>query len=170
MLDVLVIGGGISGGSAAIYTAQGGLRTAVIDSGKSQVKQVSQLYNYPGIIEISGTALMDTIKHQAIASGAEWTEGVVESVTQIDRVFSILLADGKELAAKHLIIATNLQTTLLEGLGFELAVNEKVPSGKLKKYWELSLTVQPLSQTFISPACLPVFQANLSSLRVMARQ
>jgi thioredoxin reductase (NADPH) len=38
MLDVLVIGGGISGCSAAIYTAQGSLRTAVIDSGKSQIK------------------------------------------------------------------------------------------------------------------------------------
>jgi thioredoxin reductase (NADPH) len=164
MLDVLVIGGGISGGSAAIYTAQGGLRTAVIDSGKSQIKQVSQLYNYPGIKEISGTALMDTIKDQAIASGAEWTEGVVEAVTQIDNVFSILLAGGKELVAKHLIIATNLQTTLLENLGFELAVNEKVPSGKIKKV----LGIEPDGTTNVPNLYITSLLAGLSSQSVIA--
>jgi thioredoxin reductase (NADPH) len=164
MLDVLVIGGGISGCSAAIYTAQGSLRTAVIDSGKSQIKQVSQLYNYPGIKEISGPALMAAIKDQAIASGAEWTEGVVEAITQIDNVFSVLLADGKELVAKHLVIATNLQTRLLENLGFELAVNEKVPSGKIKKV----LGIEPDGTTNLPNLYITSLLAGLSSQSIIA--
>jgi thioredoxin reductase (NADPH) len=113
---------------------------------------------------------MAAIKDQAIASGAEWTEGVVEAITQIDNVFSVLLADGKELVAKHLVIATNLQTRLLENLGFELAVNEKVPSGKIKKV----LGIEPdgttnLPNLYIT-SLLADFQANLSSLPDMAHQ
>lgn len=133
MLDVLVIGGGISGGSAALYTAQGGLKTGVIDSGKSQIKQVTKIFNYPGIKEISGVELLENIKDQAIAAGTEWNEGIVETVKKKDHGFSVILTDGNEFDTKHLIIATNLQTSLLESLGFELAVNEKVPSGKIKK-------------------------------------
>lgn len=133
MLDVLVIGGGISGGSAAIYTSQGGLETAVIDSGKSQIKQVSKLFNYPGIKEITGSELLENIKDQAMASGTDWYEGAVETVVRNENGYSIKLSDGQELAAKYLVIATNLHTSLLESLGFELAVNEKVPSGKIKK-------------------------------------
>ncbi|MEW8971942.1 MAG: FAD-dependent oxidoreductase [Mesobacillus sp.] len=133
MLDVLVVGGGISGGSAAIYTSQGGLKTAVVDSRKSQIKQVSKLINYPGVKEITGSDLLENIKEQAIASGADWYEGAVESVDQNDEGYSVILTDGKTLTAKYVVIATNLQTSLLEKLGFELAVNEKVPSGKIKK-------------------------------------
>ena len=133
MLDVLVIGGGISGGSAAIYTSQGGLKTAVIDSGKSQIKQVSKLFNYPGVKEIAGSELLENIKDQALASGTEWYEGAVESVERVEEGYSVIMNDGKELTSKYLVIATNLQTSLLEKLGFELAVNEKVPSGKIKK-------------------------------------
>ena len=138
MLDVLVIGGGISGGSAAIYTSQGGLKTAVIDSGKSQIKQVSKLYNYPGVKAITGSELLENIKEQALVSGAEWYEGTVESIDQNEEGYSVILADGKELAAKYVVIATNVQTSLLEKLGFELAVNEKVPSGKIKKVVEMN--------------------------------
>jgi thioredoxin reductase (NADPH) len=109
------------------------LKTAVIDSGKSQIKQVSKLFNYPGIKEITGSELLENIKDQAIDAGTEWVEGVVESVQENDNGYSVILNDGKELLTKYLVIATNLQTSLLENLGFELAVNEKVPSGKIKK-------------------------------------
>lgn len=164
MLDVLVIGGGISGGSAAIYTAQGGLKTAVIDSGKSQIKQVSKLFNYPGIKEITGSELLETIKDQAIAAGAEWIEGAVETVKKNDDVYSVILTDGKEIVSKHLVIATNLQTSLLESLGFELAVNEKVPSGKIKKV----LGIDPDGTTKLANLYITSLLAGLSSQTIIA--
>ncbi|MBT2677921.1 FAD-dependent oxidoreductase [Bacillus sp. ISL-35] len=133
MFDVLVVGGGISGGSAAIYTAQGGLKTAVIDSGKSQIKQVSKVFNYPGIKEVSGPELLENIKDQAVAAGSEWFDGTVQVVEKKESVYEVSMADGRKLETKYLVIATNLQTSILESLGFEMAVNEKVPSGKIKK-------------------------------------
>ncbi|MBS8264480.1 FAD-binding protein [Mesobacillus boroniphilus] len=164
MLDVLVIGGGISGGSAAIYTSQGGLKTAVIDSGKSQIKQVSKLFNYPGMKEITGLELLENIKDQALAAGTEWIEGAVETVQRNDNGYSVNLTDGKELASKYLVIATNLQTSLLEGLGFKLAVNEKVPSGKIKKV----LGIDPDGTTKLPNLYITSLLAGLSSQSVIA--
>lgn len=164
MLDVLVIGGGISGGSAAIYTSQGGLKTVVIDSGKSQIKQVSKLFNYPGIKEITGSELLENIKDQAVAAGTEWNEGAVETVKEKDQGYSVVLTDGKVFDTKHLIIATNLQTALLESLGFELAVNEKVPSGKIKKV----LGIDPDGTTKLPNLYITSLLAGLSSQSVIA--
>jgi thioredoxin reductase (NADPH) len=164
MLDVLVVGGGISGGSAAIYTSQGGLKTAVIDSGKSQIKQVSKLFNYPGVKEITGSELLENIKEQALASGVEWHEGAVESVVQNEDGYSVILTDGEKLKAKYVVIATNLQTSLLEKLGFELAVNEKVPSGKIKKV----LGIGPDGTTRLSNLYITSLLAGLSSQSVIA--
>ena len=164
MLDVLVIGGGISGGSAAIYTAQGGLKTAVIDSGKSQIKQVSKLFNYPGIKEINGSELLENIKDQALDAGTEWNEDAVETVKKNESGYSVILTGGKELHAKYLIIATNLQTSLLESLGFELSVNEKVPSGKIKKV----LDVEPDGTTKLPNLYITSLLAGLSSQSVIA--
>jgi len=164
MFDVLIIGGGIAGGSAAIYTAQGGLKTAVADSGKSQIKQVSKLSNYPGINEIKGQSLLATIKEQAITAGTEWHEGTVEEVKQTESGFSVLSSDGQVFLTKYLIIATNLQTALLESLGFELAVNEKVPSGKIKKV----IGIRHDGSTNIPNLYITSLLAGLSSQSVIA--
>lgn len=164
MLDVLVIGGGISGGSAAIYTSQGGLKTAVIDSGKSQIKQVSKLFNYPGIKEITGSELLENIKGQALAAGTEWIEGAVETVKKNDIGYSVILTDGKEFISKHLVIATNLQTSLLESLGFQLAVNEKVPSGKIKRV----LGIEHDGTTKLPNLYITSLLAGLSSQSIIA--
>lgn len=164
MLDVLVIGGGISGGSAAIYTSQGGLKTVVIDSGKSQIKQVSKLFNYPGIKEVTGTELLENVKAQAVGSGAEWNEGEVKEVKQHNNGFSATLTDGKEFKAKYVVIATNLQTALIEKLGFELAVNEKVPSGKIKKV----LGIEPDGTTKLPNLYITSLLAGIASQSVIA--
>lgn len=164
MLDVLVVGGGISGGSAAIYTAQGGLDTAVIDSGKSQIKQVSKVFNYPGIKEITGPELLGNIKEQAVAAGTEWFEGTVQSVEQKESAFEVSLADGRKLETKYLVVATNIQTSILESIGFELAVNEKVPSGKIKKV----LGIDPDGKTHIPNLYITSLLAGLSSQSVIA--
>jgi thioredoxin reductase (NADPH) len=164
MYDVLVIGGGLAGGSAAIYTAQGSLKTAVIDSGKSQIKQVSLLYNYPGIREVSGQSLIDTIREQAKAAGAEWQDGSVEEVKKTVEGFSVCLTEGNEIKTKYLVIATNLYTALLEKMGFELAVNEKVPSGKIKKV----LGIGTDGSTHIPNLYITSLLAGLSSQSVIA--
>lgn len=79
--DVIIVGGGIAGLSAAIYTAQAGLPTVVFDSGKSQLKPISKVYNYPGFPEgIEGETLVAKMREQAVKFGAVLTDEEVKGI------------------------------------------------------------------------------------------
>ncbi|MBA4537163.1 NAD(P)/FAD-dependent oxidoreductase [Bacillus aquiflavi] len=133
MLDVMIIGGGISGASAALYSTYGKLATAVIDSGKSQIKNVSTIFNYPGIKETSGEELLTNIVYQAQNYGAEWINDHVKSIEREPDYFVMMTTSGQTFESKYVIIATNLHVDLLLDLGIDVTVNEKIPSGKIKK-------------------------------------
>ena len=72
--DVIIIGGGPAGASAAIYTSRSDLRTLVIDKGLTAgaLGVTAKISNYPGIIgPISGAELVDIMRTQAESFGAE---------------------------------------------------------------------------------------------------
>lgn len=130
-LDVAIIGGGISGLSAAVFTGHAGLKTVVFDSGVSQVKKVSSLNNNLGTPGISGEELLEKYRQQVKEYG-EFKNAKVESLQKEGDVFT-LQADGEIYEATRVIVATNIHTELLEGLGLEIGVNENIKSGKIKK-------------------------------------
>jgi len=70
--DVVIIGGGIAGFSAALYTARQGLKTAVItiDIG-GQLSYASVIENYPGVEATSGLNLVLKVQNQAVSYGVE---------------------------------------------------------------------------------------------------
>ncbi|GAB4477663.1 MAG: thioredoxin-disulfide reductase [Anaerolineae bacterium] len=88
--DVIIIGGGPAGASAAIYTARADLRTLVIDKGLTAgaLGITAKISNYPGVPgPISGEELVKTMRQQAESFGAEF---VTDKVVGVD-----LLADPK---------------------------------------------------------------------------
>lgn len=106
--DVLIIGGGPAGLSAAIYTAQAKLNTIVVDKELpgGQVKVTHLVSNYPGFSEpISGYMLMHHMSEQAKAAGADFRSAV--DITEIDLNNKFIVVDGFEIIkAKKMIIAT----------------------------------------------------------------
>jgi len=82
--DVIVIGGGPSGASAAIYTARADLKTLVIDKGLTAgaLGMASKIANYPGLPEpVNGADLVRRIRHQARSFGAKF---INEKVLRVD--------------------------------------------------------------------------------------
>ena len=68
MYDVVIIGGGPAGLTAAIYASRAGLKTLLLESMKvsSQATTASDVENYPGFPEgISGIDLVENFKKQA---------------------------------------------------------------------------------------------------------
>ncbi len=84
--DVIIIGAGIAGLSAALYTARQGLKTLVIskDIGGGQLSLTDEVQNYPGFISIKGGLdLVRRVENQARIFGAEI---VFDEVIKLDKV------------------------------------------------------------------------------------
>ncbi len=82
--DVIIIGGGPAGGSAAIYTARADLKTVVIDKGLTAgaLGMASEIANYPGLPEpIAGVELVRRMRDQARSFGATFVD---EKVLRVD--------------------------------------------------------------------------------------
>ncbi len=83
LYDVIIIGGGPAGLSAAQYASRSKLKTIVLDksSAAGALAYASHIENYPGVLDpVSGTELLDTFKKQALKFGAEIIETVVVGV------------------------------------------------------------------------------------------
>ena len=81
--DVVIIGGGPAGSSAAIYAARAKLSTLVIDKGLSAgaLGMTHKIANYPGVLgEISGADLAQAMRQQAESFGAEFVQDKVLTV------------------------------------------------------------------------------------------
>lgn len=88
--DVIIVGGGIAGLSAALYAARQNLKVQVIskDIG-GQASLTQHIENYPGIRIVSGLELAQIIKEQAEEFGAEFLYDEVIKVYQINNSFTV---------------------------------------------------------------------------------
>ncbi len=137
-IDVAIVGGGISGLSCALYTAQAGLKTVVFDTDKSQLKAISKVYNYPGFPEgISGEELLQKMKNQAVRFDSQLVEQEVRHVENTGDGMFRVTTDEQQVESRYLVIASNLNTEPLEQLNLPVEVNPLVPSGKIKQVSQL---------------------------------
>lgn len=87
MLDVLILGSGPAGLSAAIYASRANLSYRIIEKeadGAGQIKSTSIVDNYPGFPQISGYALGEALRNHAIALGAEFCIGEVTAIEKLE--------------------------------------------------------------------------------------
>src|SRR5262245_58690197 len=112
--DVLILGSGSAGYTAAIYAARANRRPLLIAGPQpgGQLTITSDVENYPGFRDaILGPELMERMRDQAARFGTEMVSAIVDRVDLARRPFTIW-AEGREYRGKTLIVATGAAAKL----------------------------------------------------------
>ncbi len=109
MYDILIIGAGPAGMTAAIYGQRGGKNTIVFDklSYGGQVINTAEVANYPGMPNMTGLDFADKTYNQMKDLGAEMSYEEISEIRDAGKPIKIVVtSSGKEYECKTIIIAT----------------------------------------------------------------
>ena len=108
MRNVVIIGSGCAGNTAAIYTARAGLKPLVVAGHEpgGQLSITTEVENFPGFPDgILGPQLVENMKQQAERFGAEFVSGIVEEADLSKRPFRLRI-DEEWVETRTLIVAS----------------------------------------------------------------
>ena len=127
MTDIIVIGGGPAGMTAALYALRNGKSVLILEKHGfgGQITYSPKVENWPGTAQMSGNEFADRLMDQVMAQGAD--VDLAEAIRAEDRGETkvVFTDDGRELTCRALIIATGVKHRML-GLPGE---NELVGEG-----------------------------------------
>lgn len=115
IFDIIILGGGPAGLSAAIYAARSSAKTAIIDISMlgGQPSNYLELENYPGFSKIGGYDLMEKFEEHADMFGIQkFPMEEIQSVDLTSEIKTVTTLNG-EFKAKSIIIATGAQSKKL---------------------------------------------------------
>ncbi|MGX5376663.1 thioredoxin-disulfide reductase [Ligilactobacillus sp. LYQ135] len=109
--DVIVIGAGPGGMTAALYASRANLKVALLDRGVygGQMNNTAEVENYTGFKSILGPDLAEEMYQSAIQFGADFIYGSVEKLTVDDQGMKHIQTDDGEFEAPAVVIATGSQ-------------------------------------------------------------
>ena len=112
MRDVLIVGAGVAGLTAASYLGRFRRPALVVDGGPSRAQWIPESHNIPAFPQgLGGEALLSRLKAQAQEYGAELWRGWVESIERDDSGFTVTL-DGESIRSRFVILSTGVEDHL----------------------------------------------------------
>lgn len=126
--DLIIIGAGPAGMSAAIYGSRAGLKTAMVEMGAPGGKLIktAEISNWPGIKETDGAKLAYDMFEHSTNFGAEFLYGSVTKVEDAGEYKKIICDDESVYEAKAVIVATGTQERMMNIPGEETNIGRGV--------------------------------------------
>ncbi len=124
MYDIIIIGSGPAGLSAAIYAERAQLSCVIIEKdyfGTGQIAATEQVDNYLGLPGINGYELGEKFREHAVSFGAEFYEGEASKIVAAEHGYTVRFKDGKTLDGKTIIYAAGTSYRRLGVPGGELS-------------------------------------------------
>ena len=120
MFDIIVVGGGPAGMTAALYACRNGKSVLVIerDGFGGQITHSPKVENYPGSLSLSGNELAEKMLEQILAQGAEIEIEAVTGVRRGDGFWEVTTDEGDVFEGRAVILATGVKHRML-GLAHE---------------------------------------------------
>jgi thioredoxin reductase (NADPH) len=106
--DLLILGGGPAGLTAAIYAARSGLTCYVVDKGHlgGQVAETPVVENYPGFTRVAGSALVDMMVNQALSYVKVFQNEPVQYIARLDGGRFEVATSRRKYYSRGLLLAT----------------------------------------------------------------
>ena len=128
LYDVIVVGGGPAGMTAALYALRNGKTVLIIEKNGfgGQITHSPRVENYPGFLTMSGNEFADKLFDQIIAQGAEFEIETVTSVECDGDIRIVRTEEGTSHEARTVIMATGVKHRMLGLEGEEDLVGEGI--------------------------------------------
>ncbi len=122
MRDVLVIGGGVAGLQAAVFTAKAGLDTLVLSGGEPLVCSTDRIQNLVTRDRIAGDEIVETGRERVRALGGDIRETTVTGLAREETPgpFTVTTEDTETYGGEAVVVATAGEFGFLEPLGDEI--------------------------------------------------
>ena len=128
MYDVIIVGGGPAGMTAALYALRNGKTALVIEKNGfgGQITHSPKVENYPGFLQMSGNEFAEKMLEQIMAQGAEIELENVTALEDHGSFKAVLTEEGSRFEGRAVVLATGVEHRMLGLPGEEELVGEGV--------------------------------------------
>ena len=115
MHDILIVGGGPAGMTAALYAQRNGRSAMVIEKNGfgGQITHSPRVENYPGTLSMSGNEFADRMLEQILAQGADIELETVTEIRDEGAVKAVFTAEGSRFEGRAVVLATGVEHRML---------------------------------------------------------
>ena len=115
MYDIIVVGGGPAGMTAALYARRSSKSVLVLEKNGygGQITYSPKVENYPGTKQMSGVEFADRLLDQILDQGAETEVETVSGLRREGQIWHVLTQEGGDYAARSVILATGVKHRML---------------------------------------------------------
>ena len=128
MYDIIVVGGGPAGMTAALYAQRNGKSALVIEKNGfgGQITHSPKVENYPGTMQMSGNEFADRMLDQIMAQGAQIEFETVTGVQDLGDHKAVLTEEGSRFEGRAVVLATGVRHRMLGLEGEDALVGEGI--------------------------------------------